>query len=262
LVTAGRYPPRPFSFVFFTSLFQRVSVTLHAVFTQAHLEYFNNTLRARMSEKQAKCMGSALWIVKPAGLWGGQQIEMEHADDLPEWIRDKHHEVRSKHERKKDLQWVVQKYVEDPFCVERPVAAAPAATAAAAAAAAASSSGGGGGGGADGGAVTTTTTRHKVDFRLFVFVSKEGVFCARQYLGRVSPMPFTDLTGRRRAASGAAAAASSPDGEAVVYRKDDVKAHLTNTCVVGRSCGYGLPSPPCTHAHTRPRLLARAFCPH
>lgn len=192
---------------------------------KAHLDFFNNRGRGRVSSSRAACNGNALWIIKPAGLWGGKRIEMEHASDLPAWVAEKHSEITNARGRPDRFgrTWVLQKYVEAPLTVERKTDDDDTA------AAAESNSGGGVQPNADGVVVPTATkaaaaaSRHKVDFRLFVFVSKEGVFCARQYLGRVSPMPFTDLTQRRRPSKHSTRTEQGPD------RKEDVKAHLTNT---------------------------------
>ena len=181
--------------------------------TQAHLTLYRE--RAQVSGSSGSRLGSdgnTLWILKPAGLWGGQRIEMEHALDLPAWIEDRHRKVTNARTRDRfGLTWVVQKYVEDPLCLDRAAVGETATS-------------------------TDAVTRHQVDFRLFVFVSKEGVFCAKPFLGRVSPMAFTDLTQRRRGSGSGSggggetvAAGAATDDET---RNEDVKAHLTNTCVL------------------------------
>ena len=158
---------------------------------QAHLQHFKSSV-LKDSAARAECIGHNLWICKPAGLWGGQRIEMEHADDLESWIRQRHAELVQKRGNDRfGKSWVVQKYVERPLCFTKPVSSA---------------------------------TEHKVDFRLFVFVSKEGVFCARNFLGRVSPLPFTDLSDRRRGAA-------NGTGYGAPHGDDAVRAHLTNTSV-------------------------------
>ena len=178
---------------------------------------------------QARCFGHSLWICKPAGLFGGKQINLEHVLDIPAWIHKKCNTARKE-------TWVIQKYVEHPLCVWRQPPMSQTQIGLSVATSdnqkqvrdenCTNNKQSEGNTNDDSSKDSNAgLTKHKVDFRLFVFVSEEGVFCLNEFIARVSPLPFTDLRQHR--------GGSTDHNENNLHASNDeiVKPHLTNTYV-------------------------------